>query len=104
QKLSRRCHTPVETSEDTLRQLRAVIPGQTAPLRQQATCRDTPTRTVNPPPSSVIKSAVSFERPLRSTHSTLAPSRANCTAVALPLPNPGPRLRPGHDRNLVAKS
>jgi hypothetical protein len=31
-----------------VRQLRAVIPGQNAPLRQQATCRDTPTRTVNP--------------------------------------------------------
>src|ERR1700709_410771 len=28
--------------------------------------------------------------PLRSTQSTCAPSRANVTAVALPLPQPGP--------------
>src|SRR6201991_1442538 len=43
------------------------------------------------PPSERMMAAVSSAAaPLRSTHSTCAPSRANVTAVALPLPQPGP--------------
>src|SRR4051812_39607688 len=43
------------------------------------------------PPSDRMMAAVSSAAaPLRSTQSTCAPSRANVTAVALPLPQPGP--------------
>src|SRR5271155_3911583 len=43
------------------------------------------------PPSPVMIAAVSAAAgPLRSTQNTCAPSRANVTAVALPLPQPGP--------------
>src|SRR5580698_3633625 len=43
------------------------------------------------PPSDVMISTVSCAAlPLRSTQNTCAPSRAKVTAVALPLPQPGP--------------
>src|SRR6202022_4377104 len=43
------------------------------------------------PPSDVMTSTVSLAAVLlRSTQNTCAPSRANVTAVALPLPQPGP--------------
>src|SRR6266478_3716246 len=43
------------------------------------------------PPSDRMMAAVSSAAaPLRSTQSTCAPSRAKVTAVALPLPQPGP--------------
>src|SRR5450631_3791859 len=43
------------------------------------------------PPSPVMISTVSCAAlPLRSTQNTCAPSRAKVTAVALPLPQPGP--------------
>src|ERR1700716_1799328 len=43
------------------------------------------------PPSDRMMAAVSSAAvPLRSTQSTCAPSRANVTAAALPLPQPGP--------------
>ena len=46
------------------------------------------------PPNSATQSSVSFmESPSLSTANTLAPSRANSTAVALPLPQPG-RIEP----------
>src|SRR5438105_2744919 len=38
----------------------------------------------------MIEAVSSAAAPLRSTQSTCAPSRANVTAVALPLPQPGP--------------
>src|SRR6478736_5443260 len=43
------------------------------------------------PPNSATRSSVSFiDSPFLSTAKTLAPSRANSTAVARPLPQPGP--------------
>src|SRR6202051_3470569 len=43
------------------------------------------------PPSDRMMAAVSAAAaPLRSTQNTCAPSRAKVTAVALPLPQPGP--------------
>ena len=43
------------------------------------------------PPSLAIRPTVSSAAArLRSTQNTLAPSRANVTAVHLPLPQPGP--------------
>src|SRR4029079_3654239 len=43
------------------------------------------------PPNSATRSTVSFiESPFLSAANTLAPSRANSTAVARPLPQPGP--------------
>src|ERR1700740_3699523 len=38
----------------------------------------------------MIAAVSSAAAPLRSTQNTCAPSRANVTAVALPLPQPGP--------------
>src|SRR5437764_14947041 len=38
----------------------------------------------------MIEAVSSAAAPFRSTQSTCAPSRANVTAVALPLPQPGP--------------
>jgi hypothetical protein len=43
-----------------------------------------------PPSEAMILAVSSAAAPLRSTQNTCAPSRANVTAVALPLPQPGP--------------
>src|SRR3954453_13579382 len=43
-----------------------------------------------PPSLAMILTVSSAAAPLRSTQNTCAPSRANVTAVALPLPQPGP--------------
>src|SRR5882672_4490272 len=67
-------------------------------LRQAATIASTSralaasaVNAVASPPSDVMISTVSWAAlPLRSTQNTCAPSRANVTAVALPLPQPGP--------------
>src|SRR6267142_1964581 len=67
-------------------------------LRQAATIASTSralaasaVNAVASPPSDVMISTVSWAAlPLRSTQNTRAPSRAKVTAVALPLPQPGP--------------
>src|ERR1700692_2315828 len=43
-----------------------------------------------PPSEAMIPTGSSAASPLRSTQNTCAPSRAKVTAVALPLPQPGP--------------
>src|SRR5450432_1418619 len=43
-----------------------------------------------PPSAAMILTVSSAAAPLRSTQNTCAPSRAKVTAVALPLPQPGP--------------
>ena len=56
-----------------------------------------------PPSSSIMRRVSSARSGCRSTSSTLAPSRASTTAVALPVPMPGPGVEPapGDDRDLA---
>ena len=55
--------------------------------RTRPRSRTSPTTTRLAPPSSVISAAVADAAPSsRSAHTTAAPSRAHCTAIARPLP------------------
>src|ERR1700748_2686639 len=63
-----------------------------ATIASTSAARDTSAvKAIALPPSPVmILTVSSAAAPLRSTQNTCAPSRANVTAVALPLPQPGP--------------
>src|SRR5512138_3057022 len=65
---------------------------QAATIASTSAARETSAvKAVALPPSDLMMLTVSSaEAPLRSTQSTCAPSRAKVTAVALPLPQPGP--------------
>jgi len=45
-----------------------------------------------PPSSRIVRAASSARRASRSKQTTLAPSRANCAAQALPMPQPPPAV------------
>ena len=60
-----------------------------------AACVQSPPNTSALPPSSeIIRRVISARSGWRSTSSTLAPSRASTTAVAFPVPIPGPGVDP----------
>src|SRR5918912_4397981 len=65
---------------------------QAATIASTSAARDTSAvNAVALPPSALMMLTVSSAAaPLRSTQNTCAPSRAKVTAVALPLPQPGP--------------